>query len=172
MKSPGIILSSQILLIVITYSRQTCDTSTCEFCCIQIATESEPQCIDNIHECQLKQINNFFNVYIMLAIFVFWCVGLPMLVNIAKAFMIGRCCFGISPCNCLYLFYKQVDKTKGLIGKKLKSKIRMRKKKRDLWGIIRTQFRSKKLNKIAPENRNFNSVSGGSGEQDNNDYLF
>ena len=47
----------------------------------------------------------------------------------------------------------------------------MRKKKRDLWGIIRTQFRNKKLNKIAPMNKNFNSI-GDNGQKEDSDYLF
>ena len=150
---------------------QACDVTTCQYCCIQLATESEPLCLDDIHECQLGQHNDFFNVYIMLAIFCFWCVGLPLVVNIAKAFMIGRCCFGLSPCNCFYSFLKRIDKTKSLIGSKLKGKMRMRKKKRDLWGIIRTQFRNKKLNKIAPMNKNFNSI-GDNGQKEDSDYLF
>ena len=79
--------------------------------------------------------------------------------------MVGKCCLGKSPCNCLYKFLLKVNSTKDLLVSELtRKKVVIKKKKRDLWGIIKSSFRNKKLSKVAPLSSGRNAF-GDEGDQ-------
>lgn len=136
--------------------------------------EGVSTCVNDIHLCVLKQDNKFANVYIMILIFTFWCIckfshnkkiELPCLVTIAKGCMVGKCCLGRSPCNCLYRFLLRATSAKDKFVLELtRKKVTPKKRKRDLWGIIKSSFRNKKLTKVTPMNNGRNTF-GNEGDQ-------
>lgn len=68
-----------------------------------------------------------------------------------------------------------MKKCKGSGDKKSKlAQLTVKKKKRDLWGIVRNNFRKKKLNKIVPLTKRFGQTSHKADyvTDDEDDFLF
>lgn len=80
------------LLILVLYSHQACDPDTCKYCCVLV--DGESTCDNNLLECRLTNKRHYSDVLVLISIVLFWCVGIPFLLYIAKQILVHPICCG------------------------------------------------------------------------------
>ena len=81
-----------IILTITSLSLQECDPKTCQYCCIVV--NGEPTCKDEVLQCRLVNKRHYADVAVLVCIVVFWCIGVPFVLQIAKQVLVHPICCG------------------------------------------------------------------------------